>query len=98
MGRVACELSDRVFVTSDNPRNEAPGEILRDIETGCSGDYRVLEDRAEAIHCAVSEAQPGDCIVIAGKGHEDYQIVDGEKRYFSDLEQARSALAAGEGS
>ena len=93
MGRVACELSDRVIVTSDNPRSEAPGDILREIEAGCSGNYVLLEDRAEAIHRAVQEARSGDCIVIAGKGHEDYQIVEGERLFFSDTEQARSALA-----
>jgi UDP-N-acetylmuramoyl-L-alanyl-D-glutamate--2,6-diaminopimelate ligase len=93
MGRVACELSDRVFVTSDNPRSEPPGDILRDIETGCSGDYLLLEDRAEAIRRALQEAEPGDCIVIAGKGHEDYQIVGSERLYFSDTEQAMAALA-----
>jgi UDP-N-acetylmuramoyl-L-alanyl-D-glutamate--2,6-diaminopimelate ligase len=93
MGRVACELSDRVVLTSDNPRSESPAEILRDIESGCSGDYLSLEDRAEAIRHALTEARPGDCIVIAGKGHEDYQIVEGQRLYFSDVEQALAALA-----
>jgi UDP-N-acetylmuramoyl-L-alanyl-D-glutamate--2,6-diaminopimelate ligase len=93
MGRVACELSDRVIVTSDNPRSEPPADILRDIETGCNGDYLLLEDRAEAIRRALQEAEPGDCVVIAGKGHEDYQIVEGERLYFSDTEQAMAALA-----
>ena len=93
MGRVACELSDRVVLTSDNPRSESPAEILRDIESGCSGEYLLLEDRAEAIRHALTDARPGDCIVIAGKGHEDYQIVEGQRLYFSDVEQAREALA-----
>ena len=93
MGRVACELSDRVIVTSDNPRSEAPVEIMRDIEAGCSGDFLLLEDRAEAIHRAVQGGQAGDCIVIAGKGHENYQLIDGERSFFSDTEQARTALA-----
>ena len=93
MGRIACDLSDRVIVTSDNPRGEAPADILRDIETGCSGNYLLLEDRAEAIHRAVNEGRPGDCIVIAGKGHEDYQIIEDERFYFSDTEQAQAALA-----
>jgi UDP-N-acetylmuramoyl-L-alanyl-D-glutamate--2,6-diaminopimelate ligase len=93
MGRIACDLSDRVIVTSDNPRGEAPADILRDIETGCSGEYLLLEDRAEAIRRAVSDGRPGDCIVIAGKGHEDYQIINGKRFYFSDTEQARAALA-----
>lgn len=92
MGRVACALSDRVVVTSDNPRSEIPQSIMRDIEMGCSGDYLMLEDRAEAIGNAISEAAAGDCIVIAGKGHEDYQLIEGERLFFSDAEQARDAL------
>lgn len=92
MGRVACALSDRVVLTSDNPRNEDPRQILADIESGCSGDYVLEADRATAIHRAIQEAQPGDCVVIAGKGHEDYQIVEGRKLYFSDEQQAVDAL------
>ncbi len=94
MGRVACGLSDRVFVTSDNPRSEEPEAIVRDIEAGCSGDYVLEVDRAKAIANAIGEASAGDCIVIAGKGHEDYQEVDGQKLYFSDEAQALDALAA----
>ena len=93
MGRAACELADKVIVTSDNPRGEDPETIVRDIETGCSGDYRLQVDRAAAIRLAISEAVPGDCVVIAGKGHEDYQIVDGQKLRFSDEEHALDALA-----
>ena len=95
MGRVACSLSDYVVVTSDNPRGENPASILADIETGCSGDYTLVEDRAEAIYRAIAGANPGDCIVIAGKGHEDYQIIEGEKQRFSDVEQASMALSRG---
>ena len=93
MGRVACSLADRVWVTSDNPRGEDPLAILADIETGCSGHYVLEVDRASAIAGAVREAQAGDCVVIAGKGHEDYQIVEGEYLHFSDEEQALAALA-----
>jgi UDP-N-acetylmuramoyl-L-alanyl-D-glutamate--2,6-diaminopimelate ligase len=93
MGRVACQWSDRVVVTSDNPRNESPAQIMRDIETGCSGDYTLLTDRAEAIALALTEAVAGDCIVIAGKGHEDYQVVEGERLPFSDESQAQDVLA-----
>lgn len=93
MGRVACTGSDKVVVTSDNPRNEEPQQIMRDIESGCSGNYTLIEDRAEAIAAAVAQAVAGDCVVIAGKGHEDYQLVDGERRHFSDEDQARQALA-----
>jgi UDP-N-acetylmuramoyl-L-alanyl-D-glutamate--2,6-diaminopimelate ligase len=92
MGRVACELSDRVLVTTDNPRNEIPLEIMRDIETGCSGNYSLVVDRAEAIAQALSEARSGDCVVIAGKGHENYQLVEGERLHFSDEAQARAVL------
>jgi UDP-N-acetylmuramoyl-L-alanyl-D-glutamate--2,6-diaminopimelate ligase len=93
MGRVACELSDKVVVTSDNPRGESPVDIVRDIESGCSGDYTLVVDRAEAIEQALTEASAGDCVVIAGKGHEDYQIVDGQRLHFSDEAQARGVLA-----
>ncbi|MCB1690244.1 MAG: UDP-N-acetylmuramoyl-L-alanyl-D-glutamate--2,6-diaminopimelate ligase [Halioglobus sp.] len=93
MGRVACSLSDRVVVTSDNPRSEEPLHIMRDIESGCTGDYSLVVDRAEAIAAAVAAAGPGDCVVIAGKGHEDYQLVDGARLPFSDEAHARAALA-----
>ena len=92
MGRIACASSDRVVVTSDNPRNEDPHQIMSDIESGCSGDYRLLVDRAEAIAAALNAARPGDCVVIAGKGHEDYQLVQGERLPFSDAEQASDVL------
>ncbi|MDX1733276.1 MAG: UDP-N-acetylmuramoyl-L-alanyl-D-glutamate--2,6-diaminopimelate ligase [Halioglobus sp.] len=93
MGRVACELSDHVVVTSDNPRGEDPLAIMADIESGCSGAYSMEADRAQAILAAVTGASPGDCVLIAGKGHENYQLVDGEKQHFSDEDQARRALA-----
>lgn len=93
MGRVACAIADKVLVTSDNPRGEDPDAILADIESGCSGDYSLEVDRASAIERAVNEASPGDCVVIAGKGHEDYQIVEGDYLHFSDEEQALAALA-----
>ena len=93
MGRVASLLSDRVIVTSDNPRSEDPAAILADIATGCSGDFVLVPDRAAAIYRAIGDARPGDCVVIAGKGHEDYQIIEGERLHFSDEEQALGALA-----
>lgn len=93
MGRVACALSDRVVVTSDNPRSEDPLQIMREIESGCSGQYTLVADRAQAIAAAVADAHAGDCVVIAGKGHEDYQLVDGVRLHFSDESQARNALA-----
>jgi UDP-N-acetylmuramoyl-L-alanyl-D-glutamate--2,6-diaminopimelate ligase len=93
MGRVACEMSDRVIVTSDNPRSENPASILRDIESGCTGDFELVVERADAIAMAVAEAVAGDCVLVAGKGHEDYQIIADERIYFSDEQQLRSALA-----
>ncbi len=92
MGRIACALSDRVVITSDNPRSEDPHQIMRDIAVGCSGQYTLVADRAQAIATAVAEAGAGDCVVIAGKGHEDYQLVGGMSLPFSDEVQARVAL------
>ncbi|NQX89894.1 MAG: UDP-N-acetylmuramoyl-L-alanyl-D-glutamate--2,6-diaminopimelate ligase, partial [Halioglobus sp.] len=93
MGRIACAVSDQVVVTSDNPRTESPAHIMQDIEAGCSGQYLLIEDRAEAISAAVAIAGTGDCVVIAGKGHEQYQLIDGARLHFSDVEQANAALA-----
>ena len=93
MGRVACSLADKVWVTSDNPRSEDPTVILADIATGCSGDYSLEVDRAAAIAGAIANASAGDCVVVAGKGHEDYQIVEGDYLHFSDEEHALAALA-----
>ena len=93
MGRIACALSDCVVVTSDNPRTEEPLGIMRDIESGCSGHYFLEADRADAISVAVAQAQAGDCVLIAGKGHECYQLVDGQRLYFSDEAHAHNALA-----
>jgi UDP-N-acetylmuramoyl-L-alanyl-D-glutamate--2,6-diaminopimelate ligase len=97
MGRIAQELADHVVVTSDNPRSEEPQAIIRDILAGMKegrSGYDVVLDRADAIHRAIDLAQPGDAVVIAGKGHERYQIVGGGRRPFSDEEVATSALAS----
>lgn len=93
MGRIACQLADRVILTSDNPRGEDPAAIIADIESGCSGDYAIEADRKRAIERAIAGARPGDCVVIAGKGHENYQIVGSERHSFSDAAVARAALA-----
>lgn len=93
MGRIASQGSDRVVVTSDNPRGEDPAAILAEVAAGCQGDYSLEVDRAAAIAGAIAAARPGDCVLIAGKGHEDYQIVAGERLHFSDLEQAGLALS-----
>tara|TARA_R110001592_G_scaffold363371_1_gene685661 strand:- start:283211 stop:284701 length:1491 start_codon:yes stop_codon:yes gene_type:complete len=93
MGRVASKFSDRVVVTSDNPRSEDPAIILADITSGCSGNFALVADRSQAIAMAIAEASPGDCVVIAGKGHENYQIIEGVRHHFSDEEQALKALS-----
>jgi UDP-N-acetylmuramoyl-L-alanyl-D-glutamate--2,6-diaminopimelate ligase len=96
MGEIATRLSDYVFFTSDNPRTEDPLQILREIEAGVpKKNYRVVPDRAEAIRLAIAEAKSGDVVLIAGKGHEDYQIFGTEKKHFDDREEARQALTLG---
>lgn len=94
MGKIAAELADVVVVTSDNPRTEDPEQILKDVAAGIPQNIsaRVIGDRATAIRTAILEAKPGDGVVIAGKGHEDYQILGTEKIHFDDREQAREAL------
>ncbi|MEB3229063.1 MAG: UDP-N-acetylmuramoyl-L-alanyl-D-glutamate--2,6-diaminopimelate ligase [Synechocystis sp.] len=94
MGKIAAELADLAVVTSDNPRTEDPEQILADVVQGIPAeiDPWVIGDRATAIHKAIREAKPGDGVLIAGKGHEDYQILGTEKIHFDDREQAREAL------
>ncbi|MCA1576183.1 MAG: UDP-N-acetylmuramoyl-L-alanyl-D-glutamate--2,6-diaminopimelate ligase [Acidobacteria bacterium] len=97
MGEAAGSLSDVVILTSDNPRMEDPEQILCDAEEGIrktGKPYRKIADRTDAIHQAISEAQTGDLVLIAGKGHEDYQIIGREVFHFDDKEVARAALAA----
>ncbi len=93
MGGVASRLADVVFVTSDNPRTEDAQEIVNDILVGMSGDYMVELDRKTAIFAAIGSAQVGDVVVIAGKGHEDYQIIGRKKEWFDDRVVAAEALA-----
>jgi UDP-N-acetylmuramoyl-L-alanyl-D-glutamate--2,6-diaminopimelate ligase len=94
MARAACANADFVIATSDNPRTEDPASILRDVALGLSGPHEVVVDRRAAIARAVALAGRDDCVVIAGKGHEDYQIVGREKRPFDDREEALAALRA----
>jgi UDP-N-acetylmuramoyl-L-alanyl-D-glutamate--2,6-diaminopimelate ligase/murE/murF fusion protein len=85
MGRIAADLADRVLITSDNPRDEDPETILDEIEAGMQGRAHLrVSDRAEAIRRAVEGLGDGDILLVAGKGHEKYQEVAGEKHYFSD--------------
>ncbi|WOX06443.1 UDP-N-acetylmuramoyl-L-alanyl-D-glutamate--2,6-diaminopimelate ligase [Microbulbifer pacificus] len=98
MGRIASELADFTVVTSDNPRSEDPQSIidgiLEGIDGGASGEgCTVKVDRAEAIRHAITHAAAGDTVLIAGKGHEDYQLIAGQKLHFCDREQAAAALA-----
>ncbi|NWF59709.1 MAG: UDP-N-acetylmuramoyl-L-alanyl-D-glutamate--2,6-diaminopimelate ligase [Fischerella sp.] len=95
MGEIAAELADVAVVTSDNPRTEDPEQILQDILTGIPQTVQptVICDRATAIRTAILQAQPGDGVLLAGKGHEDYQILGTEKIHFDDREHARDALA-----
>ena len=96
MGEAAGSLSDVVILTSDNPRTEDPEQILCDAEEGIQKTgkpYRKIADRTEAINAAIAEARGGDLVLIAGKGHEDYQIIGRETFHFDDKEVARAALA-----
>lgn len=90
MGEVACEHSDRVIFTSDNPRTEDPQQILTDMETGLPVSARrkfvSIPDRKQAIKQAISMAGPDDIVLIAGKGHEKYQEINGVKHHFDDKE------------
>ena len=96
---VAAEVADFGIVTSDNPRSEDPERILLDIEVGLQharkhkyDNYEMVLDRTEAIRRAIGMAKPGDLVMIAGKGHEDYQILGGKRIHFDDREVARAIL------
>jgi UDP-N-acetylmuramoyl-L-alanyl-D-glutamate--2,6-diaminopimelate ligase len=108
MGAVAARYSDLVVVTSDNPRSEDPVRIIEDVKRGLgppatgpadgqrarsSTRYLVIVDRAEAVRQAIASAQPGDLVLVAGKGHEKYQIVGDRTLPFDDVEVSRGALA-----
>ena len=95
MGEVSGNLSDYTIITSDNPRNEEPDAIIADIITGISkteGKYEVEADRSSAIRLSINMAKEGDTVLIAGKGHEDYQIFANETIHFDDCEHARDAV------
>ncbi len=94
MGEISGQLSDFTIITSDNPRDEEPADIMADIETGIkktSGKYIKIADRAEAVKYALENAQPKDIIVLAGKGHEDYQEIKGVKHHMLDRELVENA-------
>jgi UDP-N-acetylmuramoyl-L-alanyl-D-glutamate--2,6-diaminopimelate ligase len=94
MGRIAESLADEVVLTNDNPRFEDPLRILRDIQTGMARPERavVIPDRRQAIERAVSAASAGDCVLVAGKGHETDQDFGSRRIRFSDYEAVQSAL------
>lgn len=92
MGEIAARLADRVIVTSDNPRNEDPLAIIAAIVAGMRNNHCIEADRAAAIHAAVQAAAADDVVLVAGKGHEGYQEINGVRQAFSDLEVARRAL------
>ncbi|HYK76393.1 MAG TPA: UDP-N-acetylmuramoyl-L-alanyl-D-glutamate--2,6-diaminopimelate ligase [Daejeonella sp.] len=96
MAQVACDWSDKVILTSDNPRSEQPEQIIKDMEAGVAPQNKKktlsITDRKEAIRTACHLAQPGDIILVAGKGHEKYQEINGVKHPFDDKEVLKIAL------
>jgi UDP-N-acetylmuramoyl-L-alanyl-D-glutamate--2,6-diaminopimelate ligase len=94
MGAIACALSDVAWLTSDNPRTEDPESILREMTVDLpeGSAPRVIVDRRAAIRAAVQEALEGDVVLVAGKGHEDYQVIGTTKVRFSDAEELRAAV------
>ena len=96
MGEIAGKHSDFVIITSDNPRTEDPLKIIREAEVGVKEtgtEYLAISDRRDAIYQAIARAQPADVVIIAGKGHENYQIIGSEKFHFDDRDVAKEALA-----
>jgi UDP-N-acetylmuramoyl-L-alanyl-D-glutamate--2,6-diaminopimelate ligase len=99
MGKVAGRYADYCIVTSDNPRTESQQKIVADIEeglyeTGCN--YEIIDDRRKALERAIAMYQKGDLILVAGKGHENYQIIGSSKYYFNDREIIRELIDKGE--
>jgi len=97
MGRIAARLADEVIITDDNPRGESGEQIVADILRGAGRDARVCRNRAEAIEQAVTRARPGDVILVAGKGHEEEQIIGQQRIRFSDRDWARHLLGSADG-
>jgi UDP-N-acetylmuramoyl-L-alanyl-D-glutamate--2,6-diaminopimelate ligase len=95
MGEAAGSLSDLVLLTSDNPRSEDPLRIINDVAVGLqkvNAKYRVEPDRTRAIEMAIDEAAPGDIVLLAGKGHENYQVLKDRTIEFEEREIVRRAL------
>lgn len=98
MADAACRYSDRVILTSDNPRSEEPEDIIRDMQTGvkenCKEKVQVITDRKQAIYSAIAMASKGDIVLVAGKGHENYQEIKGVKYHFDDKEVVEAAFTS----
>ena len=95
MGKIASLYSNKIVLTSDNPRDEKPEQIITEIENGIKNDkvdVLKVSDRKEAIKVALSLAKPQDMVVIAGKGHETYQEINGVKSHFDDREIVRNSF------
>jgi UDP-N-acetylmuramoyl-L-alanyl-D-glutamate--2,6-diaminopimelate ligase len=95
MGEVSGNMADLTIITSDNPRDEEPQAIIDDIKTGMAktnGKFIEIIDRKEAIRYAIMNAQEGDVIVLAGKGHEDYQEIKGKKYHMDERELIREVI------
>jgi UDP-N-acetylmuramoyl-L-alanyl-D-glutamate--2,6-diaminopimelate ligase len=96
MARIASELSDKVIMTSDNPRSEDPDAIIKEMELGVAAEnYKKtvsITDRKQAIKLACQFAKPNDIILIAGKGHENYQEIQGVRHHFDDMETVNEIL------
>ena len=95
MGEISSKLADLTVITSDNPRNEEPNAIMEDILTGvkkADGEYVMIADRKEAIRYCMVNAQEGDVIVLAGKGHETYQEINGVKYHLDEREEVAAHL------
>ena len=97
MAKIACAMSDRLVLTSDNPRTENPERILDDMEAGLAPDEKSsvvrITDRRQAIKTAVIMARQGDILLVAGKGHEKYQDINGVKHHFDDKEELQNLLS-----
>jgi UDP-N-acetylmuramoyl-L-alanyl-D-glutamate--2,6-diaminopimelate ligase len=98
MGEIATRLADQSVITSDNPRSENPRSIIGEIAAGAHSTYRIEPDRAVAIHDAIQNAASEDIVLIAGKGHESYQEIAGERLPFSDVDVVRASTTHRESS
>ncbi len=93
MAKIALQYADKIVFTSDNPRTESPAKICQQMVDALSAEnYQIILDRKEAIATAIKHAKASDLVVIAGKGHEDYQEINGRRSYFSDVKEAETAL------